>query len=414
VSVATGLDSHAARIALIGDAERAANRAEFARTRAMLEFAEDCRAEAGTIDNAYRRQAALSSIFDELSLALGWSVRQVQAVLFQAQTVRLQLPRCWFRHRHGEISGQHLRELSHAANQLTDAANLDLLDIMADEWLGAHPSGTDQSRTVAEFRRWLTRRIHRLEPDAHEARLRQAHSERKVRISHRDDGLSELWALIPTPLAAAIADNLRSVRAAQPASDTRTKDQWEADHVVDQLLCEPTTGEGVHARIGILIPVTSLAALDDQPGTSIDGSWDLPAALVRELAACHGTVFERVITSPAGRVLDVTHLGYTFTARQQHALNLRDGTCVFPTCSMPAEHCDTDHVRPYDSGGPTAGSNAQKLCRRHHRLKGHAMLPTPYDPPDRSFELDLELCDLWHRVSPNDPGLEFESLFDAA
>jgi 5-methylcytosine-specific restriction endonuclease McrA len=49
----------------------------------------------------------------------------------------------------------------------------------------------------------------------------------------------------------------------------------------------------------------------------------------------------------------------------------RDLTCVFPWCTRPAEHCDTDHVIPYSEGGPTASDNLAPLCRRHHRLKTH-------------------------------------------
>jgi 5-methylcytosine-specific restriction endonuclease McrA len=49
----------------------------------------------------------------------------------------------------------------------------------------------------------------------------------------------------------------------------------------------------------------------------------------------------------------------------------RDLTCVFPWCTRPAEHCDTDHVIPYAEGGQTASDNLAPLCRRHHRLKTH-------------------------------------------
>ena len=49
----------------------------------------------------------------------------------------------------------------------------------------------------------------------------------------------------------------------------------------------------------------------------------------------------------------------------------RDLTCVFPWCTRPAEHCDTDHVIPYSEGGQTASDNLAPLCRRHHRLKTH-------------------------------------------
>lgn len=93
---------------------------------------------------------------------------------------------------------------------------------------------------------------------------------------------------------------------------------------------------------------------------------------------------ERVVTDPLGNVLDVTRLGYEFSAAQKHAIEVRDGTCCFAGCTAPAQFCDTDHLVPYAAGGPTTASNAKKWCRRHHRMKGFGVLPTPYDgpPPD--------------------------------
>jgi hypothetical protein len=56
-------------------------------------------------------------------------------------------------------------------------------------------------------------------------------------------------------------------------------------------------------------------------------------------------------------------------------VTLRDGTCVFPGCTVDARRCDLDHTTPYlpmDEGGPpgqTNPANLACLCRRHHRLK---------------------------------------------
>jgi hypothetical protein len=50
---------------------------------------------------------------------------------------------------------------------------------------------------------------------------------------------------------------------------------------------------------------------------------------------------------------------------------IRAGTCRFPTCSTPAEHCDLDHHEPRPDG-PTSAANLDPLCRRHHRAKTFA------------------------------------------
>lgn len=120
--------------------------------------------------------------------------------------------------------------------------------------------------------------------------------------------------------------------------------------------------------MALTIPATSLAGLSDEPGTSIDGQWVLPASMVRELATRAGTVFHRVITDPAGRVLDVTRLSRFAPTDLAFAIEVRDGVCQFPTCTRPAAHCDKDHRVPWPHG-PTNGQNMWSLCRRHHRMK---------------------------------------------
>ncbi|KGN34216.1 HNH nuclease [Knoellia sinensis KCTC 19936] len=49
-------------------------------------------------------------------------------------------------------------------------------------------------------------------------------------------------------------------------------------------------------------------------------------------------------------------------------IRLRDGSCRFPGCAVPARQCDLDHVRPWPVG-PTTPTNLMALCRRHHRIK---------------------------------------------
>ena len=127
-------------------------------------------------------------------------------------------------------------------------------------------------------------------------------------------------------------------------------------------------GSSAQATIGVLVPVSSLAGLDNEPGASFDGEFALPARMVRELAAEPGTLFFRVFTDPLGRILDVTELGRFPSRSLRTAVDIRDGTCRFATCSRPATECDDDHQIPHPRG-PTSGDNIRSLCRRHHRMK---------------------------------------------
>ena len=96
---------------------------------------------------------------------------------------------------------------------------------------------------------------------------------------------------------------------------------------------EPTGRSHGGAVIAVTVPVTSLAGLTDEPGITFDGELALPAELVRELAAEPGTLFHRLLTDPAGRVLDVTELGRFPSERLRLGVQARDGTCAFSTCS---------------------------------------------------------------------------------
>lgn len=81
-----------------------------------------------------------------------------------------------------------------------------------------------------------------------------------------------------------------------------------------------------------------------------------------------------------------------FTPAQKHALNIRDGGCVFPTCETPTRRCDAHHLIEYQHGGLTNIDSAALLCRRHHGLvhsnTGWTLkaIPTRELPPELAAE----------------------------
>ena len=65
-------------------------------------------------------------------------------------------------------------------------------------------------------------------------------------------------------------------------------------------------------------------------------------------------------------------MSYEASDRLRAQTVLRDGTCIHPWCTRPAQRCDLDHRVPYDAhsgGGSTCSCNQAPLCRRHHRAK---------------------------------------------
>ena len=335
-------------------------RAESRTTVAMLDFVDARRAEYEATERNAWRDTELASIAHELAVELQMSVRAVQNRLYQAREVRGRAPAAWEAFESGQIDGYRVRIISEALSSLHDPRSDGVVDDRVVGYAATH--------TATELRAWLRRLITRLEPEHHEERSRDAVNDRRVHIDHRDDGVSELWALLPTAQAAAIDTLLGESLLCKESDDTRTSDQFMADELSRRLLAGADGEPAVKATIALTIPATSLAGLSDEPGTSIDGQWVLPASMVRELAIRAGTLFRRVVTDPAGRVLDVTMLGRFAPADLEFGLEVRDAVCQFPTCTRPAERCDKDHRVPWPHG-PTNGQNMWSLCRRHHRIK---------------------------------------------
>ncbi len=343
------LDRIAAR-----EVERARLEAETAAD--MLAFADLRRREAERHADPMIRELEADFAADELSLVVKEPTRTVQCRLTEARRVRGRLPLTWEAFAAGRIDAYRMRLIASAVDKLTD--NYSTIEL--DHWVVDYAS----THTTSQLRAWLRRFVARNAPDRRAARAE--HQKRSVWLSHQDDGMSFLSAYIPTPDAIRLDAELTQLAKADP-SDGRTLDQKRADVFARGMLGD---GSSARATIGVLVPVTSLAGLDDEPGSSFDGQFALPAPMVRELAAEPGTLFYRVFTDPLGRILDVTELGRFPSRKLRTAVDIRDGTCRFATCSRPATECDDDHVIPHPRG-PTNGANLSSLCRRHHRMKTH-------------------------------------------
>jgi len=61
--------------------------------------------------------------------------------------------------------------------------------------------------------------------------------------------------------------------------------------------------------------------------------------------------------------------GYQPSDTLRHLVQIRDGTCTFPTCSTHARESDFEHAVPYDQGGKTCACNGGARSRRCHHVK---------------------------------------------
>ncbi|MGI8794233.1 MAG: HNH endonuclease signature motif containing protein, partial [Acidimicrobiales bacterium] len=105
----------------------------------------------------------------------------------------------------------------------------------------------------------------------------------------------------------------------------------------------------------------------------------IPPGAVREWL--DDTLFERIVFDGPDRVLGVSHRR-DFTGALRRAIEVRDRTCTWPGCDVPAVRCHGDHANPVTAGGPTAQANGQCLCATHNGHKGTNPEPRRRADPD--------------------------------
>jgi hypothetical protein len=252
-------------------------------------------------------------------------------------------------------------------------------------------------QTHPQLRAATNRAVIQVDPDAAVERRKTNIEQRSVELLPGQDGVSDLWARLPSEVASACYDRLCTIAAkAKTPDDNRTSDQRRADVFAD-LLLGTKTGGGVQAHILVLTRETSLLRLDDEPGELI-GSGPLPAQVVRKIAEQHPqSIWRRLLTDPAsGTVTDLGRTRYRPTAGLDEFVRLRTMICYFPGCRRPATRCDFNHLQPESKGGDTSEANGGPACRHHHPLtdgpepawKVHQPTPGIYEittPTGRKF-----------------------------
>src|SRR4051794_30551678 len=101
------------------------------------------------------------------------------------------------------------------------------------------------------------------------------------------------------------------------------------------------------------------------PGLARARHGDVVHPAVLELLACSGRI-RRALLDDHGAVLRLGRSHRLVTPAQRAALLARDGGCVIPGCSVPADRCEIHHVDPWADGGGTDITNLVLACTRHH------------------------------------------------
>jgi hypothetical protein len=126
----------------------------------------------------------------------------------------------------------------------------------------------------------------------------------------------------------------------------------------------------VPALVHVIVDAETLLSDSTEPGELV-GHGPIGAAHAKQLAFAPGSRWRWLLKAGDGTLLHVSPRTYTPLKAVARFVRLRDHTCAFPHCRMPAIRCDLDHKISFALGGPTTPENLQPLCRRHHRLKSH-------------------------------------------
>jgi len=228
------------------------------------------------------------------------------------------------------------------------------------------------------WRQAVRRSVIAVDPRSARQRHERAQQDRQVRVRAVENGMAELWALLPAEAALAIATALDArARSIRSQSDPRTLEQLRADVLVEVFDHALRTGElvgsgrlgshqGHRAHLHVTVPLSVLLGIDDSPA-ELHGYGPITAEVAREIAT--DATWRRILTDPAnGAMIEAGAATYKPPAALQRHVEIRDGTCRFPGCARSAEGCDLDHTEPYPHGS-TDASNLGALCRRHHLYK---------------------------------------------
>ncbi|WP_230206363.1 HNH endonuclease signature motif containing protein, partial [Microbacterium gorillae] len=284
-----------------------------------------------------------------------------------------------------------------------------------------------EHESAGRLRRRIAMTADAARTDSIDERHQAARAARCVEVRDGEDGMSDLYAHLPTVEAHGIADRLHATArriknrpktstptsgpATTPDTDTdtdtdtdqdacreiprdeRTLAQIQADVFADLLLtADPTaagdglTGIRAHVQVNIPVSILTTTSSDTSIGTGAEGGGAPPTGGLPGVAELvgHGPIdtetaralagnapgWDRLFVNPTtGHVLEIDR--YQPSADQRRILRVRDEHCRFPGCRYPATRSDADHTIDAALGGPTAISNLGHFCRRHHTLKHH-------------------------------------------
>lgn len=306
----------------------------------------------------------------ELGASLGMSSHAARKLVGDVLELRHRLPKTWARILDGSLVAWRARAIADRTKEL---------DAEAAAWVDSQVHATAGKVSYGAITRTVDAALQTFDPELAALKAEEQADRRRFRLDKTMlsiDGIVYLDAQLDPVDAADLESAVSAIANGYLDGDDPVKRGWSLGRrkaaALGELARHYTSGQAggtarvihLHAHIdkGHLAG-TGLVAVDEFKAA-------LPIEQVMEWCRDAGTVVKPV------QVLDlnaeISRDGYEPTARQHQQTALAAQTCAFPYCEQTVWSCDTDHITPYDPGGPpgqTTTRNLGKLCRAHHRLK---------------------------------------------
>jgi hypothetical protein len=150
--------------------------------------------------------------------------------------------------------------------------------------------------------------------------------------------------------------------------DERTGGQKRADilrGILTQVAHDPRTPQMGGLPPTVMVHVDAADLLEGSGLGWIDGV-DAPISMKTVNQMIDNGGMQPVFLGRNGAVLGLGKKVRFFTPAQRRAITARDGGCIIPGCSAPAQWAEVHHVVPWRDGGRTDVANGVLLCWYHH------------------------------------------------
>ncbi|EHB53715.1 protein of unknown function DUF222 [Mycolicibacterium rhodesiae JS60] len=346
-----------ARMAAQGEGRRLAGIAELVRQRC------------GDDERAWWACDEWDAAAAEVSAILGVTHGRASAQMHLALSLRDRLPQVNALLMAGTLSYRVCEAIANRTDLIQDSATLALVDAE----LAGHAESWGPLSDL-KLQRAIDAWVDRYDPGAlRRSRTRMRDRDIVVDLRHSRDGMVEIHGELSVVDGAAIDRRLAAMAHGVCEDDPRTVGQRRSDALgainagSDHLAClcgnpdcPAAVPDGRAANV-----VVHILAESERPTASgiLSGNRGIvPAPLLAELVKAGAKV--RELRRPS----DDPEPGYRPSTALDEWVRMRDTTCRFPNCDVPAEYCDVDHTIAWPFG-PTHASNLRCLCRKHHLLK---------------------------------------------